>query len=249
MAITLFSGAPGIPSDNGTNVNDPSAFNNPPIASMVAGDLCVIVAAKRNSTGSISMSDTGGQSWTQYQTVQGTAVLTSAVFWCRYNGTWSSAPSVSFGATTNNTIWMLIFRPTTGTNVWTEDSGPSADKGSTFAAASPVSITGWTPANASNVNIAVWITDDDNTWGTLSGTNWVKTSLDAQRRNTSGSDTSVTIAYQIQTVAAPTNNVSQAQATLGNDPGHYYRISMYEAAPPATSLKDMIGGGIIPYLR
>jgi hypothetical protein len=41
----------------------------------------------------------------------------------------------------------------------------------------------------------------------------------------------MTFAYQLQTTAAPTNNVSQTQLTLGNDATTWRRITFYEAAP------------------
>lgn len=251
MAITFF-GVASSPADNGTSATSPVTVT-PPV-SMVAGDLVFLYAYCRTNSVQVLMSNSGGQSFTYINSAHqvgwnaANAVLTANAFWCRFNGTWSANPSCSFGATTNTNVVMLVFRPTVGTNVWTIDSGKDGSFTQQTAAAS-FTVTGWTPANSNNVNIAVWNTADDNTWGTLTGTNWVKTSLGAQYRNTSGQDTSSSFAYQIQGAAAGTNNVSQTQLTNGNDGGLTYGVCFYEAAPPATSLKDMIGMGIIPWSR
>ncbi len=233
MAITLF-GAASIPTDNGTNTTNPTAFANPPIASMVAGDLVFVYGYCRTSSATLAVSNAGGQSWTSGTSQSSAnATLSANFFWCRFNGTWSAAPSFSFGATTNNNVVMLVFRPTSGTMVWDEDGGNTGsfvDKTS----ASIFTITGWTTQRASTVSIAVWNTGDDNTWGALTSDdgNWVKTSLSAQYRNTSGNDTSSSFAYNIKTATGTTGtSVSQNLTANGPDGGFTFSISFYESAP------------------
>lgn len=248
MAITLF-GSVSVPTDNGTNTANPTAFANPPIASMVTGDLVFVYAYCRTASATIAVSNTGGQAWTSFTSQSSVnATLSANAFWCRYNGTWSAAPSFSFGATINNNVVMLVFRPTTSTNSWAVDSsqtGTFVDK----AAAASFIITGWTPAQASTVSIGVMNTDDDNTWGFVNTAPWTKTSLSTSYRNTSGNDSSSSFAYQIQTSAAATNNLQQSETANGNDGGFTFAISFYEFTPPTTAILDMVGMGIIPYLR
>jgi hypothetical protein len=141
---------------------------------------------------------------------------------------------------------MIVFRATDTAKVFGVDT---AEDTSAFSAATTQTIPGRTPANASNVSIAAWVTADDNTWGSLSGTNWSKTGLSAQYRNTSGQDMSSTYAYQIQTSAAATNDVSQDQLTLGGDAGVYSIVTFYEFDPPTAVLVDLIGVGVIPFAR
>lgn len=224
MAITFF-GVASVPSDNGSNTANPSAFSNPPIASMQINDLCFVYAFERVSAGTtITINNNGGQSWfSSSLSPSAGATLTARFFYCVFNGTWSAAPSWNFTGTTNNTLVMLVFRPSSQFNGWVQDASNFGTFSDTAAAAT-FTITGWTPLANSNLCIAICNTDDDNTWGTLTGANWTKTGLSAQYRNTAGQDTSCTIAYQIQTVAAGTNNVSQTQLTLGNDPG--WRVSV-----------------------
>ncbi len=228
MAITLF-GSVSVPTDNGTNTTNPTAFANPPIASMVAGDLVFVYAYCRTSGATLAVSNAGGQTWTSGTSQSsGNATLSANFFWCRFNGTWSAAPSFSFGATTNNNVVMLVFRPTSGSNLWAVDPG-KAGTFVDFAATTSILITaGYTPTNASTVSICAWNTDDDNTWGTFSGSGWSKTSLSAQFRNTSGNDSSSSFGYNIQTTATSISNVAQNEATNGADGGFTFIICFYE---------------------
>lgn len=241
MAITLF-GSIAVPADSGTSAVNPTVFANPPIASMVAGDLCFVWAHCRTASATIAVSATGGQSWNTIGTSQSSANTTLTVrgFWCRYNGTWGTAPSFSFGATTNNTIVMMVFRPTSGSYLWGVDGanlGTYLDR----AAAASFSITGWTPQNPSTVSIGVWATSDDNTWGTISGTGWTQIAAPAaQFRNVAGNDTSVSFAHNIKTSISATNNVSLSQTALGNDAGFTLGITFYEFNPTDFLPRDMV---------
>lgn len=239
MAFTYF-GNTSSPVDNGTSAATQITLT-PPV-SMTTGDL-VYVRCYQRGTATFSVGVTGGQTWnTLTRQVNGTTNATQA-FWCRYNGTWGANPRFDFSAGTNTNAVMLVFRPTdTGKAVAVD----TAENTNTFAAGTGViTITGYTPNNNSNITIAAWVTADDNTWGTLSGTNWTKGTLPAQYRNTSGNDMSSTYAYQIQTTAAGTNNVSQTQALNGPDAGVFSIITFYEFDPPATVLKDIIMRGVI----
>jgi len=236
-AQPTFFGLAVIPSDNGSNATDPTVAIAEP-ASMLAGDLCFVYASKRTASGAISVNATGGQTWTAFTTTaSANATLSANVFWCRFNGTWSAHPSFTYNATTNNSFIMLVFRPVTQSNSWAVDAaqtGIFVDR----AAAASFTITGWTPGHANNVNIGAWNTDDDNTWGTLTGDNWTKGTLSNQYRNIAGNDVSASFAYQLQGSAAATNNVSQTEATNGNDGGFTFAISFYEYTPAAHDNKQ-----------
>lgn len=224
MAATFFGYAINPTTDDGTNTADPTAVTPP--GSMAAGDLVILWATCRTASATLAISAAGGQTWNSEDSATSTNI-TSRLFWCRYNGTWSANPSVSFGATTCNSVSMLVFRPTTGTNLWALDQGESVNSYAAPGSPYTVTITGQTTTHIS-VAVALWSSTDNNTWGTLSGTGWVKTSLPAQNRNSSGQDTSQTWAYQIQTSSGATNNVSQNQATLGGDLGIAAIACFYE---------------------
>lgn len=217
--ITFF-GVASTPTDNGTNTATTVAVTPP--GSMVTGDLVVLYAYQRGASTTMSISETSGQTWNDVTGHQSsTAVLSADMFWCRYNGTWGSNPSVSFSAGTNTNVVMLVFRPSSGSNTWGLDPlSAGLNRFVSFSSGTTITNTmGQTPVNASTVGIASFMTDDDNTWGSLSGTGWSQTGLGAQYRNTSGSDVSSAYAYRIKTSSSAYESVSLNQATLGGDPG------------------------------
>jgi hypothetical protein len=222
--MPTFFGATSTPADNGSNATTTITITPP--TSMLSGDL-VVVYLQQRGTATFSVGVTGGQSWTSVGRNVGTANVALETFWTTYNGTWGANPRFNFSAGTNTTAVMLVFRPDVSTNLWATEQIATTNA----AAAATITVTGVTPANGSNVTLASWHTADDNTWGTLSGTGWSKTSLSAQYRNLAGNDSSSTYAYQLQTTAANTNNVSQTQLTLGNDATAWRRITFYEEEP------------------
>lgn len=233
MAITFF-GVATTPADNSGSSVGPTVTITPP-ASMVDGDLVFVSAHYRASTATLSVSNAGGQTWntlTQYNTTN----IRAQGFWCRFNGTWSANPIFTVTSGTNNIdAQMLVFRPTSATRTWTFEA--QLNDAAYGAPGSPftVTITGRTTTAASTVTIAAWHSIDDNTWGTLSGTGWSKTSLGAQYRNNDTNDNSSTYAYYIATSAATAvPNVSQNQATLGGDAGSTGLFTFAETVVTAT---------------
>jgi hypothetical protein len=61
MAITYY-GSASRPADNGTNTSNPTAVTPP--GGMLAGDLVLMIAQRRASSGTLAISNAGGQSWT-----------------------------------------------------------------------------------------------------------------------------------------------------------------------------------------
>src|SRR5436189_1454596 len=82
-----FFGVASAPADNGAQAG-PTVAVAPP-AAMVAGDLVVIYGEYRGTGVTLSMSATGGQSWTRETAPAGNNNQTFAIFWCRYNGAWA----------------------------------------------------------------------------------------------------------------------------------------------------------------
>jgi len=220
FAQPTYHGSASTPADNGTNTATTTAVTPP--ASMTTGDLVVIYAYQRGTSTTFSISATGGQTWTSHLNHNSsTATLSGAVFYCTYNGTWGANPSVLFSAGTNTNVVMLVFRPTTSDVTWSPDNGSGSNDNTilSFSAASPIANgNGWVPSQDNTVSINIWSTDDDNTWGTLTGAGWVHVNS-GQFRNTSGSDVSSAYAYLLQGTAASVPSASLSQATLGNDPG------------------------------
>lgn len=223
--MPTFFGQTSVPLDGAATTNATTTITLTPPASMLAGDL-VVVYLQQRGTATFTVGVTGGQTWTSVGRNIGTTNVAFDSFWATFNGTWAANPRFDFSAGTCTSAVMIVFRPNDSANVWATEQIATTNA----AAAATITVTGVTPANAPNVTVASWMTADDNTWGTLTGTNWTKTGLSAQYRNTSGTDQSSTYAYQLQNTAAATNNVAQTQLTLGNDATAWRRITFYEVA-------------------
>ena len=226
--ITYFNSA-STPADNGTNTATTTAVTPP--GSMTTGDIVIFIAYQRGTAATIAISEASGQTWSTAiaRTASSTAILTYAVFWCRYNGTWGSNPSVVFASGTSTSVVMHVFRPTNSTKVWAlKDAGSSSR-----AAASPMSGSGLAPAsmNTGDFGIAGWITDDDNTMGAIGGTDAMTDMGSAQYRNTSGSDMSSSYAYKIPTGSFSPSSFTKTQATNGNDPYVNMYLEFTESDP------------------
>jgi hypothetical protein len=224
VAITFYDEVSN-PADNGTYTTSPAVVTPP--SGMQAGDLVVLQACMATTSGSISMSQAGGQTWNSL-TQRNTSRNRARVFWCRFNGTWTANPSVTLSSGANNIIRMMVWRPTGGTlSTWAVDV---AEVSNTYSAPSDpwtVTINEIVTNYDNSLVIALWSSADDNTWGSLTG-GW--TALDpVQVRNTSGTyDQSVTAAWLVKEFHGATGNVSQNQATLGGDAGTYYIIAFRE---------------------
>lgn len=230
MAITFF-GSASTPADGGTAAVDPTSVI-PPV-SMVAGDLVLMYAHAKVGSLTLAISETSGQTWTT-ETGFGNANASARMFWCRFNGTWGTDPSVSFGSTTNNSVRMLVFRPTAGSNTWAIDVAQATATYTAPATPFTVTRTGVTTVADGAVVVAWWTSQDDNTWDTLTG-GWTALTP-AQVRNIAGTDTSMTHAWLVKSPAGATGNVSQNQATLGGDAGLTQIIAFKETAAAGGSL-------------
>lgn len=196
---------------------------------MSSGDmvLVMILAKTAGINETLDVATTGGQSWyTLAWDTQG--AISWALLACRFNGTWAANPTFQDGQgqTTPLTAKMDVFRPTSGAKIMDIDWSPVA--GSFAAGTTPFTktITGITTRNAGAAAVAYWMSQDDNTWGSLTA-GWSNAG-GTQIRNASGTQTSVSTAYQVFATAQATGNVSQNQATLGGDAGATCILSIYE---------------------
>ena len=216
--ITYFGSASN-PADNGTLAASPVAVTPP--ALMLAGDLVVLIANSRSGGITLAISATGGQTWTSETAITTNGTL--RLFWCRYNGTWTANPSVSFSTAVNTTVVMHVFRPTIGTNTWALDVTQTTGTFAAPAAPRDVTITGITTVADGAVALFVWETQDDNTWG-LQTAGWTNAG-NAQYRNRASADSSQSAAYRIMATAGATGNVTNRQLTLGGDSGNTIKLA------------------------
>jgi hypothetical protein len=221
LGTIQYFGRASTPSDNGTNTASPTAVTPP--SNMQAGDLVIMVAQARSTTGTESISQAGGQTWTS-ETQQNASNARMRLFWCAFNGTWSANPSVTMGSTTNNIVTMHVFRPPSTSMTWSVDTAlASAD---VAAPGSPYTVT--IPSTTTNNNNAlafrVFAAIDDVTWSSLTGSTdtWYSPGY---YRNTSGSDASQSVAWEIKAAAGATGTVSQNESL--STAGRYMSITFY----------------------
>lgn len=198
-----------------------------PPGSMQAGDLVVVYIQYRYTSGTLSLSNDGGQTWTEETQSNGTNLRTR-IIWCTFNGTWSANPVATRSGTNAQplTATMYVYRPVSS-NVWGSHLGPN---GNTPGTNNTVAITGLTNTVPNTVTMAFWSSQDDNTWGGATG--WT-TPGSAQYRNAGGNQQSLTAAYIIQTAAGATGNASKNQTANGPDVTRTNIMSWYEIPPPS----------------
>lgn len=193
-----------------------------PPASMQQGDLVIMIGQRRATDITLTVSETGGQTWNALPILTGTNNISPRIFWCRFNGTWTSNPSVAMTNSSTNTVVMHVFRPPGRNYSWAID----VDQQTTaHAAAATITRTGVTTIRPNTVTLAAWFTADENSWGAPTA-GWTTTGT-AQYRNIAGTDQSCTFAHQIRTTAGSTGNVAKTQTALGNDATRSAIVSFY----------------------
>ena len=215
MSIAYFASA-STPADDDSNDNNPTAVAPP--GGMQAGDLVLMIGQARANSGTVAISNDGGQSWTSELQHDGNNCQLR-LFWCRFNGTWSANPSVTFGSTNSNTLVMHVFRPSNTSSVWQVDV---AQVSGDFNAARNVTIPGITTITDGALVFATWASTDDNTWGNPTA-GWSTPGVPPgpppppQYRNEQGQDQSQTHAYRVMPTAGASGNVRKRQS--GSDAG------------------------------
>ncbi len=211
-------GSASAPADNGTQGGTLATIVPP--AGLVAGDVVVIVASYRG-TPTLSISNTGGQTWTSLTQVNGTTI-TGRIFYTVFNGTWSANPSVanSSGAVALTAV-MHAFRNVDPSVIDVAQVGASFVAPVTPFDVNRAGITTITPGA---MVLAAWVSNDDNTWA-LQSAGWANIGL-PQYRNLSGSDTSVSTAYKLMSAVGPSGAAINRQLTLGGDDGVYFILAL-----------------------
>lgn len=235
QAQIVYLGSASNPVDGGTGTASPAVVIPP--GGTAVGDLVIVYCYARNASATFAVSATGGQTWNAEAALQSAqGVLSGQLFWCRFNGTWSTNPSWTFSSTTSTSAVMHVFRPTNTAKDWAIDPSTATfpNQLRQFVAnttSAMYSTQGsFTTSNASTVSLYFTNTDDDNTWSvTLNG--WTGTAGGTQYRNIAGNDVSSTYSYIIQTSAGTPGNVTQTEATLGADGGIVGTFTWYEFTP------------------
>lgn len=241
MAITFFAST-SAPADNGAQDNSVARSVTPP-GSMAAGDLVIVTVNHRSGSATISNSGTGGQTWTPEAQVAVSGSGQMRRFWCRFNGTWDADPQFDTSSHTGIaiTLEMVVFRPTSASNTWASDV---AQTNSSTTPATPFDVvaTGQVAIADSTVTVVSFATCQANTWALQTG-GWANPDSITQRRNTTGTDISLSTGYLIQTSPGATGNVTNRQATLGGSDTRWIIQTFKEVSPSGVFLSRPLSGG------
>ena len=220
------------PADNGTNAT--ATVTVTPPASMAGGYLVVLIGQVLTGSSSISVSVTGGQEWFDSGlTIAGTN-HTAKVFWCRFNGTWTADPELTFGHSNATTAVMHVFLPsgTADNRTWAIDQTPETVTYTAPANPFAVNRSGQITVHAKCVVLVLYFSIDDNTWAYSAGNYNLVGST--QYRNTADTDMSCMFAAQYTNLAGTNSaNGRYNQATNGGDDGATAIITWYDYAVPA----------------
>ena len=211
------------PTVDNTAVAGPGPGSVTPPATMQAGDLYVIVAAYRG-TATLSLANTGGQTWTSEASAQANGV-TARVFWTRFNGIWTGNPSVT---NTTGTEALTVYSFAVAT---TPGMHPEIDVPLTFASHSggtAITVPSFTTNTAGTLALVGWVSDENNSWSAPTA-GWSVPGGQQQWRNTQGEDTSIALAYRVLTAAGPTGSVVRGE-TDGPNVGLYFRLAWKQVA-------------------
>lgn len=216
-----YLGSSSRPTDNATNGTSPVVITPP--ASMQVGDLVYVQSMVSATDRTHAISADGGQTW---NTPGPGLNNVFQIFWCRFNGTWSTNPSVAIsGASQAKSAVMHVFRPTDTSKNWAVDQGPNynlSPSGSTHT------VTGVTNTHSSTVAVASWTFGSDAAiYATGAGVGW-NFAGSAQYRNSSTSGNSTAYSYKIMVFTGSTGNVSRNMTGASPATNRTSIISFYE---------------------
>jgi trimeric autotransporter adhesin len=204
-------------SANGGSQAGPSVTVIPPLL-MQDGDLVVVYVQYRNNAAtSISIGNSGGQTWNSGATTVNGSNNYMAIFWCRFNGTWTVPnPSFTVGSGTNAmTAVMYVFRPNSSASRW----GVHLAQANNAGTGTTQTINSITTTLPRTVTIGFWGNSSTNTWSTFTGTGWTRPTFPVaanQITNSASGNLSHTAGYNIQTSPATLNSIAHTQSSNTN---------------------------------
>jgi hypothetical protein len=234
FADPYYYASASVPADGAAATNATATLTITPPLNVQKGSLVFVQCQSRNST-TWTIGVDGGQTWTSETAFdRASSDNYCRVFWCTFNGTWGANPRFDTTSSTCTSAVMHVFSPKTNSDKWFQDVAAAQTD---HAAAATITRTGVTTVEPDAVAIASWATADDNTWGSLSGAGWAVLGASNQYRNTSGSDQSMAFAYQVEASPAATGDVSNTEATNGNDACASWIMAFKDVTPLPLRLK------------
>jgi hypothetical protein len=197
---------------------------------MLADDYVVVMVAYRGTGVTLAVGESGGQSWTSENEQTQSTVITSRMFHCKFNGTWSADPSFTVTSGTNGIIaYMSVWRgvdPSSPIDTALAQAGYAAP-------ANPYDVTraGLTTTNNNAVVPYWWLSSDNNQW-TLQGSHGLSQN-EAYWRQTTTTGLSVSMGYKtVATGGSASGDVTNRQTAFGGDAGTTHIIALNPFVPP-----------------
>jgi len=238
-AIELVGAAKVPATDGGASFASVVAVTPP--ADMAEDDYVILVCAVTTGTASLSLTESGGQSWVVETGIfAGGSGLNAnfRIFHCRFNGSWTADPeitsSVAGGFVAVMTVWRNV-DPITAFDLPLVQAAYAAP-GSPY----DVTIAGATPRSDGALAIAIWGSANDQTWA-LQTEGWENLEGAAQWRGGDGAfnDASLSIAVKVGERLVPTGDVTNRQTAFGGQNGFTARIVLRRIAPPERLATDL----------
>lgn len=239
MAITANGSAKSPTTENAANAG-PTATVTPP-GGMQSGDYVVVMAAYRGTGVTLAVGTTGGQTWTsETAQTQGT-VITSRMFRCAFNGTWSADPTFTVTSGTNGIIaYMSVWRGVHATPI---DTALAQTGYAAPTTPFDVARAGLTTTAKGAAVLYWWLSSDNNTWAMQTAG---LDQYEAMWRQTTTTGLAVSLGWLIQpTASLASGSFTNRQSALGGDAGTTHVIALAPATITAmTEEKKRIGIGI-----
>ena len=222
MSATFF-GYVSSPVNGGDQRDGAAPVAITPPSSMAAGDLVYVEVTQRDPGSTLSVSETGGQTWNALAAVASGSQIKRGL-WCQFDGTWDANPSftTNFSGGLHFSVQMYVFRPS-GSPTWAVDV---AQTNSNATPGSPFDVTAAAhTATASGVTIASFFNTsyDGEVFALQSGgSGWANPGSQSQFRNTkaspTGNEMTNSVAYKLNSGAGTTgdcvNRMTQSITTL-----------------------------------
>lgn len=189
--------------------------DNAAVSGIESGDIVMAQIQFRDTAGTIGVTTTGGQTWTEVHDAVDTMV--NGLYTCVFNGTWTADPVWSRQGTTTNVaraIWVWVLRGVDAASIFDVTPTWATDSDTSYQIADFNTNTdgAWAFGMAGSVDDNTWTVDGSFLAPSGSGNIYVATGA--------GADTSLVACRKEIATAGAVGAFTMTQATLGGDAGY-----------------------------
>jgi hypothetical protein len=208
---------------------------------MEAGDLVVLWALARSATLSVydDIANNGGQTWNTTTINTATLSLSGAIHWCIFDGTWDANPQFGgVGSSVPFTLYGIVFRSDNDSTIELDAACDTAVNQADSSNVCTIPANEISTSQANCLLVAGWAVSAINTWSSItSGWTYSADGSPTQVRNTSGSDTSLSMGWLIQAGSGNNAAASNTHSTGGQNFARFI-IAFREAAGGGGGAED-----------